>query len=73
MIEKASNHIETVGLSLRNDRVLVFICLNGLKTSTFNVMTLYFQQIPSAQNILPKISRQSYDIVVVVIVRRDHV
>jgi hypothetical protein len=26
-------------------------------------MTQYFQQIPSAQNILPKISCQSYDIV----------
>ena len=72
MIEKASNHIKTVGLSLQNDRILAFICLNGLKTSRFNVMTQYFQQIPSAQNILPKISRQSYDIVVV-IVRRDHV
>ena len=28
-------------------------------------MTPYFQQIPSAQNILPKISCQSYDILVV--------
>ena len=35
MIEKASNHIETVGLSLQND----CICLNGLKTSRFNIMT----------------------------------
>ena len=49
MIEKASNHIETVGLSLRNDCILAFICLNGLKTSRFNVMTQYFHQnIPSA-------------------------
>ena len=45
MIEKALKHIETVRLSLQNDRILAFICLNGLKTSRFNVMTQYFQQI----------------------------
>ena len=44
-----NKNIETVGLSLRNDRILAFICLNGLKTSRFNVMTQYFHQnIPSA-------------------------
>ena len=31
MIEKASNHIETVKLSLRNDCILAFLCLNGKK------------------------------------------
>ena len=72
MFKKASNHIEIVGLSLRNYGILAFICLNGLKTSRFNVMTQYFQQIPHAQNILPKMICQSYDIIVVII-RRDHI
>ena len=54
MIEKASNQvIETVRLSLLNDCISAFICLKGLKTSSFYVMTQYFQQISSAQNILP--------------------
>jgi hypothetical protein len=44
-----NKNIETVGLSLWNDCILAFICLNGLKTSGFNVMTQYFHQnIPSA-------------------------
>ena len=51
---------ETLGLSLRNYHILALMCLNGLKTFRFNVMFQYFQQIPSAQDILPKISRQSY-------------
>ena len=67
MIKKVSNLIETVRLSLPNDRILAFMCLNGLKTSRFNVMTQYFQQIPSTLNILPEISCQSYDIVVLII------
>ena len=49
MIEKASNHIETVKLSLDLWLYFSFICLKGLKTSRFNVMSQYFQQIPSAQ------------------------
>ena len=39
-----NKNTETVGLSLWNDRILAFIGLNRLKTSSFNVMTQYFHQ-----------------------------
>ena len=56
----------TVELSLQNNYILAVICFSGLKTSTrFSIKAQYFQQIPSSLIILPKISCQSYDIVVV--------
>ena len=53
MFEKASSHIETVRLSLLDGCISASICLKELITSSFILMSQYFQQISSAQNILP--------------------